>query len=289
MYTLHGCQQRRGGAESHLHPLPRATATEPPIFFALGGRRPAGPSGNPPPHSDVDRKADTRRFVEDDVADAVAESAGRLPVNCWLFDDFLNGRLLSEDLLDRFGPERVRILSPNLRGEVVDGLRTLGARHRPGVVVGGRGCYHAFVDHWQSLIGVQGGIRVLMADAHRSFRLGAQPLLRLLGERHLYFAPSSGPSDRSVAAHRTRLVLVTSLLHDQMHHPRGQAGAIQDIKDQLLAMSDDVASPYTYLIQRTFQYRTMLVCKGIVGEVPGSARTIDDFRVRTILEEMTRE
>lgn len=218
-----------------------------------------------------------------DLADAIDE-APRLPITALLFDAFLEGRLLSDEIIERFGPANVRILSPNLDPDVVAGLRRLKEAQPTAMIIGGLGCYHAFVDHWESLIAVTGGIQVLMADCHRSFCFGAGPLIRLLGDRRLYFAPTASGS---VASRRSRMVLVTSLLYDRIHHPDGQEGAIRSIKKQLLCMSSDAASPYAYTIQNEFDYNTMMVTTGLIGEKTRSEpASVDEFLVRTTLEQI---
>ena len=204
------------------------------------------PNNKPPPHSDVLRKADTRKFILEDIADVNQERPHTTVI--MLFDDILEGRLLSEDILERFGASNVLILSPNIHHQVTDLLMQLLPK---GMVWGGTGCYHAFLDYWRSAIAALGGIQVVMADCHRSFRFGAQLLLQQLGQERLYF-----PSPRASApstSYRTRIVIVCSLLYDQIHHSRKQAGAIEEIKAELLRMSHASSSCYVYTVQRVFQ------------------------------------
>lgn len=113
---------------------------------------------SPPPHSDIARKREQRQTVVQMVADRCAPGT---VVNVLLFDDFLaEDGLLTFQLLGRFGADRVRVFSPNVRPEVVQALRA--ATWWPaGCVVSGVGCYHAFLQHWQQYIHALGGFHVV--------------------------------------------------------------------------------------------------------------------------------
>ena len=76
-------------------------------------------------------------------------------VNVLLFDDFLCGRLFTEDLWAAFPTPRLRLFTPNVKREIVDALAALPLPR--GVVVGGCGCYHGFLSHWEALIARTGG------------------------------------------------------------------------------------------------------------------------------------
>ena len=114
---------------------------------------------SPPPHSDIEKKREQRQTIVRMVGERCAPDT---VVNVLLFDDFLaEDGLLTFQLLGRFGANRVRVFSPNVKPEVVHALRA--ATWLPaGSVVSGVGCYHAFLQHWGRYIDHLGGFQVVI-------------------------------------------------------------------------------------------------------------------------------
>ena len=114
---------------------------------------------NAPPHSNREEKHHQRQEVIQDVRNALLGlSLNDTNVNVLLFDDVLDGTLLTEDLIQQFPSEfatqRLRVFSPNVRADVVARLQatTQTAGLPYGAVVSGVGCFHAFLQHWEPSI-----------------------------------------------------------------------------------------------------------------------------------------
>jgi hypothetical protein len=162
---------KRAGLVAPVHPVP--------VKAEFAGTDFAPPTGccNPcksvvknqaPPHSDAGAKRSQRNHHLGDVAEALGATAGSgAVVNILQLDDVLDGKLLTEEIFDRFpaAAGRIRVFTPNLNPVIVEKLRALKGIPVGGVVTG-VGCVCNFLSHWEPFIVRTGGFAVVFADVH---------------------------------------------------------------------------------------------------------------------------
>lgn len=105
-------------------------------------------------------------------------------------------RLLTEELLMRFGSERLRIYSPNIKPDIVGKMRALGANDS---VVTSVGCACAFNDRFSDAIKAHGGLDIVMLDGFGGFKSNIHPLLEQMIKLKL-FRPDAGVGARPSVA-----------------------------------------------------------------------------------------
>ena len=166
------------------------------------------------PHSVVDVKAYQRDRILGIIAHLLTT---RRRVNIYLFDDRLlrpgaqTATLLTEEIITRFGWERVRVWSPNLDTEIVASLRALAPQSS--WLTAGYGCFCACNAAWAEDIRRAGGLDVVFADCYGGFVRGARKLVADLVARRLFRRPTDVHDARP--AH---VMWAVSDLPDRMQH-----------------------------------------------------------------------
>lgn len=152
------------------------------------------------PHSCIKEKRSQRNEIIKHIAIAVEDRRKRdgSKVNIWLFDDLLpnpDGSVTSMviDILVRFGPDRVRIFSPNLKQSIVDHYRSLNLPS--GTVISGCGCVCRFQERWRETMVQCGGLDVVMIDGYANFENGVRGILVDLVDGKA-FNPTAGQDGR---------------------------------------------------------------------------------------------
>jgi hypothetical protein len=138
------------------------------------------------PHTD----AAVKRMQRDDVMTCIRTALQwQRQVNVYLFDDRLptaDGRsstLFTQELLQQFGGDRLRIWAPNLKADIVQAQQKLDGP--TGWLTAGTGCWHQFNDRWAEKIRRAGGLDVVFADCFRGFEHGCGALMADLVQRSL--------------------------------------------------------------------------------------------------------
>lgn len=230
-----------------------------------------------------EKKAEYRQKFLEMVASTLKENNNRT-VNIWLLDDFLfvdpsKSSTLTEQLIWRFGADRLRVFSPNLKANVVNHLCSLPNLPAQ-TVLSATGCACRFNEYFAEMIRCCGGLDVLMLDGFGGLENNVEALTRQMVTERLFRRDAGGSSG---LYGQVKLMLVMSDLHD-----RAVAGSV--IQATLKAsiaipkLFDNTA--WTLTIQSHESYgRTMQVLFAHVRSRQWSEDQFQDFREETVLVE----
>lgn len=144
---------------------------------------------NIPTFSLINEKTNQRNKVLDDIQSKLELNGDRM-VNCWFFDDLLPKKdgtttSLSMDILLRFGHNRVRMFSPNIKMSIVEHLSSVPVM-APDELVTGCGCACSFNARWAPYIVECGGLDVVMLDGFGSLDNNVLRLLHQMTSLSLF-------------------------------------------------------------------------------------------------------
>ena len=187
-----------------------------------------------------------------------------------IFEAVLRGKSLTEEIRERFPPQRVRIFAITLDETVNDHLQPFVDTDEMFWL--GFGCYHRVLPQWERLIAVCGGLHVAMTDVHGGFRRGAGPLIEWLLQRYLL-------------RNHAYIMFAVSTLNDQLRRGK-QVVAAGDITQALFKMATAPASAYEVNLAVCGAYHTMVYFAGPVRRKDVRAPDLADFSVQTIPPEV---
>jgi len=230
-----------------------------------------------------EKKAEYRQRLLDMVDHTLKENNNRT-VNVWLLDDFLfvdhtKSSTVTEQLIWRFGADRLRIFSPNLKANVVNHLCSLPNLPAQ-TVISARGCACRFNAYFAEMIRCSGGLDVLMLDGFGGLENNVEALTRQMVTEKLFRRDAGGSSGLYGQA---KLMLVMSDLHD-----RAVAGSVLQA-----ALKASIAIPklfdntaWTLTLQSQESYgKTMQVLFAHVCSRQWTEFEFHDFREETMLVE----